>query len=154
DGDVSDAVDVISISLGSVYGQREDDLSLATAIASRMGVVVVGAGGNSGDRPYVASEPSTTPEVISVAQTQVPSARAFPLVVNSRAAIAGSYGNTATVDWAPVGAGFTGAVAYVGTGCSADGATPAEPYLDNPAGKVALIDRSTACAASMKVERA
>jgi subtilisin family serine protease len=153
DGDLSDAADVISMSLGSNYGQREDDLSLAAAVASRFGVVVVAAAGNAADRPYIVSSPSVTPEVISVAETQVPTATGFPLIINSPATIAGTYGNTATVSFAPVGAGFTGNVVYVGRGCPASGATPADPYLANPAGKVALIDRGT-CAVSLKVDQA
>ncbi len=147
DGDLSDAVDVINMSLGSAYGQKEDDLSAASANAVRLGVIVVAAAGNDGDKPYVMSSPASTPEVISVAQTEVPSAKRVPLVINSPAVIAGTYPNTATVDWAPVGAGFTGDVVYVGRGCSGDA------YLANPAGKVALIDRG-ACAVSLKVDRA
>src|SRR5439155_3542601 len=106
DGDISDAVDVINMSLGSAYGQREDDLSEASANAARLGVIVVAAAGNDGDRPYIGSSPATTPEAISVAQTPVPSARRYPLVVNSPAPIAGQYKNTETVSWAPVGSGF------------------------------------------------
>ncbi len=75
DGDISDAVDVVNMSLGSSYGQKEDDLSEASANAVRYGVVVVVSAGNSADRPYIVGSPSSTPEVISVAQTQVPSAR-------------------------------------------------------------------------------
>jgi len=44
----------------------------------RFGVIVVAAAGNTGDRPYIASSPSVTPEVISVAQTQVPKCEALP----------------------------------------------------------------------------
>jgi hypothetical protein len=91
-----------------------------------------------------------------VAQTQVPSARAFPLVVNAPAAIAGTYTNTETVDWAPLGSGFSGNVVFLGRGCPAgsiDGTNPADPYLANPAGKVALIDRG-GCSVSLKVDRA
>jgi subtilisin family serine protease len=153
DNDISDAADVINLSLGSSYGQREDDLSEALANGVRFGVVVVASAGNSGDRPYIAGSPSTTPEVISVAQTQTPSATGFPLLINSPASIAGSYPNTATLDWAPVGAGATGNVAFVGRGCPAAGATPADPYLDDPAGKIALIDRGV-CGISLKVDRA
>ncbi|MEP7182722.1 MAG: S8 family serine peptidase [Betaproteobacteria bacterium] len=153
DDDLSDAVDVVNMSLGSAYGQREDDLSEASAIASRFGVVVVAAAGNNGDLPFVASSPASTPEVISVAQTQVPSAKAYPLIINAPASIAGTYGNTATVDWAPVVGTVTSSVSFVGRGCPAAGATPADTYLDNPAGKIALIDRGS-CAISLKVDRA
>jgi subtilisin family serine protease len=147
DGAMNDAVDVINMSLGSSYGQREDDLSFASANAARAGVVVVASAGNSADRPYILGSPSSTPEVISVAQTQVPSAATFPLVVNSPANIAGVYANTETLSWAPIDAGFTGDVAYVGRGCNTD------PYLADPNGKVALIDRGV-CAISEKVRRA
>jgi len=148
DGDISDAVDVVNMSLGSAYGQKEDDLSAASANAVNLGIIVVAAAGNNADRPYITSSPASTPEVISAAQTQVPSATVYPLVINSPASIAGTYANASTVDWAPIGAGFTSKeVAFVGRGC------PGDPYLADPAGKVALIDRGV-CAVSLKVNRA
>jgi len=156
DGDLSDAVDVINMSLGSNYGMVEDDLTLASENAVRLGVVVATAAGNAADKPYIVSSPSIGQGVISVAETQVPSAKFYPLVINSPAAIAGSYRNTATVGWAPITTGFTGDVAFVGRGCPAGSITPTspdDPYLANPAGKVALIDRG-ACAISLKVDRA
>jgi minor extracellular serine protease Vpr len=156
DGDISDAADVINMSLGSDYGQEEDDLAEASAAAVRLGVVVVTAAGNAADRPYIVSSPSIGAGVISVAQTQVPSARAFPLIVNSPEEIATTDPNTATVSWAPIGGGFSGDVAYVGQGCPAGSIapnSPEDPYLDDPAGKVALIDRG-GCSVSLKVDRA
>lgn len=145
DGNISDHVDVVNMSLGSGYGQKEDDLSLASANAVKAGVVVVTSAGNSANRPYIAGSPSTTPEVISVAQTEVPSAVAYPLVITSPANIAGVYPNTATVDWAPIGAGITGEVVYVGRAC------PGDTLLADPTGKVALVDRGT-CSISLKVD--
>lgn len=157
DGDGTlDPVDVMNLSLGSSYGQKEDDLTEALDRAAATGVVVVAAAGNDGNKPYVVSSPSVGPRVISVAQTQVPSARAIPLVVNSPAAIAGVYGNTETVSWAPVGQGATGDVAFVGRGCPAgsiSATSPEDAYLADPAGKIALIDRG-ACSISLKVDRA
>jgi minor extracellular serine protease Vpr len=146
DGAMDDAADVINMSLGSSYGQIEDDLSLASANAVRAGVVVVASAGNSADRPYITGSPAATPEVISVAQTQVPSGSAIALKINSPANIAGLYPNTETVPWAPIDAGFTGDVVYVGRGCNVD------PFLASPAGKVALVDRG-ACNISEKVKR-
>src|SRR2546427_4234460 len=55
DGDTSDAVDVVNMSLGSSYGQIQDDLSEASSDAAELGVVVVAAAGNDADRPYIVS---------------------------------------------------------------------------------------------------
>ena len=154
DGDIADAVDVMNLSLGSDYGQKEDDLSYALGIASQLGVIVVASAGNAGDRPYIVGSPSTQPEVVSVAQTQVPSAVAYPLVTTING-VQRVFSNTATVDWAPLGDGFSGSAVYVGVGCPADAATgaPATPYLADPSGKVAIIDRG-GCNISLKVDRA
>jgi subtilisin family serine protease len=151
DGDISDAVDVINMSLGSSYGQREDDLSAATSFASKFGVTVVVSAGNSADRPFITGSPSTTPEAISVAQTAVPSAVTYALQINSPAAIVGSFRNTNTVDWAPITTGFTGDVIYTADlgSALACAALPAGSLV----GKVALIDRG-ACAISIKVHNA
>lgn len=156
DGDLSDAVDVINMSLGSSYGQIEDDLSGASANAVALGVVVVASAGNSANRPYITGSPASTPGVISVAQTQVPGAVAFPLVVSG--ITPSIINNTALVDWAPVGAGFNGPVARLGRGCPAGSVaagSPDDPYFNgnSPAGKVALIDRG-GCSISLKVDRA
>lgn len=156
DGDTSDAVDVINMSLGSDYGQAQDDLTEAASDAVKLGVVVVTSAGNGSNKPYVVGSPSIAPGVISVAQTAVPSDVAQPLTVNAPAAIAGVYNNTATMAWAPIGSGLTGDVAFIGRGCPADAVapgSPADPLLVNPSGKIALIDRG-ACSVSLKVDYA
>lgn len=147
DGDPSDAVDVMNLSLGSDYGQVLDDSTEAISTAVDAGIVAVVAAGNAANKPYIVSSPSVSPGAISVAQTQVPSAVAYGLKIESPASIAGTYGNTATVEWAPIGAGFSGDVVYVGTAC------PGQALLADPAGKVALIDRGT-CSVSLKVDAA
>lgn len=156
-GKTADHLDILNMSLGSDYGSAFiDELSLAVDQASRVGVLTVAASGNGGDKPWISGTPAAAKTALSVAQTQVPSALAFPLVVDSPPAIAGPYTNTATLDWAPVGSGFSGNVSYVGRGCpagSVDGQPGADPYLDDPSGKVALIDRG-ACNVSLKVDRA
>src|SRR6185503_3350183 len=116
-GTIEDAVDVINMSLGTAYGQIQDDLSLASANAVKAGVIVVAAAGNDGDKPYVSGSPASTPEVISVAETQVPTAEAVPLIVTAPSSIAGTYPNTATIDWAPVDGGAAGQVVFVGRAC-------------------------------------
>src|SRR6185437_6688892 len=116
-GTMEDAVDIINMSLGDSYGQVQDDLSLAAANAVRAGVIVVASAGNDGDKPYVVSSPASTPEVIGVAERQVPTAEDVPLDVTAPAAIAGNYFDTATIDWAPIGSGVSGQVVFVGRAC-------------------------------------
>jgi minor extracellular serine protease Vpr len=158
DGDTSDAVDVINLSLGQNYGQVEDDLSFALGQASQLGVMVVASAGNAADRPFIAGSPSTQSEVLSVAQTSVPSALTYPLVATIDGT-ARTIRNTNTVPWAPLGTGFSGAVAYVGRGCYGAATDPSsaaatdDVYKASPSGKVALIDRG-ACSISAKVDRA
>jgi hypothetical protein len=80
----------------------------------------------------------------------------IPLVINSPSSIAGSYSNTARLDFAPVNTAVTADVVYVGRGCPANSispGSPADPYLANPSGKIALIDRG-ACAVSLKIDAA
>jgi subtilisin family serine protease len=143
-GTLNNPVDVISMSIGGLFGMREDDVGEAFTDIVNFGVVSVVSAGNDGDIPYVVAHPAATPEVLAVAATTSVVAVGIPLVINSPASIAGSYTNTATVDWAPITA-TTADVVYVGRGC------PADVLLANPSGKIALVDRGT-CAVSMKVD--
>jgi subtilisin family serine protease len=151
DGDLSDHVDIINLSIGSDYGTvADDDLTLAVERAnSSTGILVVASAGNGGNKPYIAGTPAAAASAISVAQTQVPSARAYPLVITAPAGIKGTYANTEVVDWAPIGAGFTGDIVYVGgTGCP-DG----PDYPSDVTGRIALVDRGD-CSVSLKTDRA
>ena len=152
-GTLNNAVDIISMSLGSAFGQRESDDSEALTDIVNFGVVSVVAAGDEGDIPYIMSGPAATPEVLAVGGTNSVVASGVPLVINAPPSIAGTYSNTATLDFAPVTGTISANVAYVGRGCPASGSTPADPYLNNPAGKIALIDRGT-CAVSLKIDRA
>ena len=150
-----DAADVVNLSLGSNYGQRENPDTEAVSNLVRFGIVVAAAAGNAADRPYIVSSPSNAPEAISVAQTAMPLDAAIPLVITSPASIAGTYGNTATVDWAPIGAGVAGRVVRAGRGCpagSVTGVAAADP-LPDLTDAVALIDRGS-CSVSLKVDYA
>lgn len=72
---VDSGVDIINMSLGSIYGQPfDDDLSQAVDNATAAGVLTVASAGNSADKPYVTGSPAAAPTALSVAQTQVPSA--------------------------------------------------------------------------------
>ena len=158
DGNVADAADVINMSLGSNYGQKEDDLSFASTNAVNAGVVVVAAAGNAADRPYIVSSPSTTPEVISVAQTQVPSAKLY--LIDPSAAGFPSVGGSHQ-SWSATPSLVTGDLVYDTTslatkrGCSAATGTAdnptANPWVGTPlAGKIVLVERGV-CNVSWKV---
>jgi hypothetical protein len=152
DGDLSDAVDVMNLSLGASYGQRENASVLAINQAGQFGVVPVVSAGNSANRPFITGSPSSAAAAISVAQTQVPSATAVPLVISSPASIARTITNTASVAWATGSfAGNVGATSGPATPAGNDACAALPPGSLN--GLVALIRRGT-CAVSIKVENA
>lgn len=145
DGSLSDMVDVINLSLGADYGQKENISSEAVTNAARAGIVVCCAAGNAGDSPYIVSSPSIAPEVISVAQTTVPSAKVFPINFTSNAAPSPfSIRNTNTVEWAPVVGTTTGPVVQT----SSIVCNRQEP--GSMAGQIVVIDRFL-CSISIKV---
>jgi subtilisin family serine protease len=144
-GTLNNAVDVISMSIGGDFGQREDEASQMFSNAVQFGVVAVVSAGNSGNIPYVVAEPSSTPEVISAAATQAVDAFGLPLIITAPPSIAGTYANTATLSFAPVNAGVLANIVYVGRAC------PGDTLLANPNGKIALVDRGT-CAVSLKID--
>ena len=85
DGDPSDAVDIVNMSLGADYGQPfDDDLAVAVDNASALGVLTVASAGNGGNKPYVNGTPAAAATALSVAQTQVPSATLPFLTVNGQ----------------------------------------------------------------------
>lgn len=155
-GSLNNAVDVISMSVGGSFGMRENDEGEAFTDVVNFGVVCVLSAGNDGDIPYIIAGPAATPEVLALAATNSVVAFGIPVVVNSPASIEGRYANTATLDFAPVNAAVTSNVAYVGRGCPAgsiSAGSPDDPYLSDPNGKIALIDRGS-CAVSLKIDRA
>jgi minor extracellular serine protease Vpr len=69
DGDLSDHVNVINMSLGSDFGPASDvdPVIVATNNASKIGIVVVAAAGNAGDTKYITGSPASADSAISVA---------------------------------------------------------------------------------------
>ncbi len=160
DGDLSDAVDVVNMSLGTSYGQIQDDSVLTVQNLVDFGVVVVISAGNDGDKPYVVGSASTAAGAISVAQTQVPSAKVFTLTLTGDGVptLPLEIKNTASLDWDPVNADISGDLVYVGRGCvDSDPSTAGDQTDAYPAGdltgRVVLIDRG-AGNVSEKVDRA
>ncbi len=148
---------VVNLSLGAPFGVIEEDESEMVNSLVRAGIIVVLAAGNEGDHSYILGSPANAQLGIAVAETQGPSAFQIPLFIQSPPGIAGEYPNTAALPFAPITSTspIAGNVVYVGRGCPASPPDlPAEdPYLANPSGKVALIDRG-ACNVSLKIDRA
>ncbi|MEM1434104.1 MAG: S8 family serine peptidase [Pseudomonadota bacterium] len=142
DGDTSDRVDIINLSLGADYGQPfDDDLVAAVENASAIGALTVAAAGNCGDQPYCTGTPSAAPSALSVAQSNVPSATQFLMNI-----VSPPIGPVATVKytWTPDPAGLIeGEVQYGDR--DADGnpvnLLGCEPFQDDLRGKIVAVDR-------------
>ena len=153
DGNLSDAVDVINMSLGNSYGQAEDDLSEASTNAVNFGVVVVASAGNSADRPYIVGSPSTAPGVISVAATMHPLAKLYVISTPTTLPVGSIWQS-----WSLTPSLVSGTLVYDTTnvntarGCTNAGGT--SPWSGTPhLNEVLLIDRGL-CAVSRKVANA
>eukprot|EP00544_Gedaniella_sp_CCMP2646_P004315 CAMPEP_0202491660 /NCGR_PEP_ID=MMETSP1361-20130828/8644_1 /ASSEMBLY_ACC=CAM_ASM_000849 /TAXON_ID=210615 /ORGANISM="Staurosira complex sp., Strain CCMP2646" /LENGTH=1038 /DNA_ID=CAMNT_0049121747 /DNA_START=142 /DNA_END=3258 /DNA_ORIENTATION=+ len=148
DGDISDAVDIINLSLGSNYQQPYDDLiSQSANAASALGVLIVASAGNGGDKPFITGSPASAQSVLSVAQTQVPSA--YLQII----AVAGGERIPAVIQpWSKELENIiTGSIQYGdGSGGNLDGCAPfAEGSL---AGKIVLVDRGV-CNFTLKINQ-
>lgn len=150
DGDLSDHLDVINMSLGSDFGDASDASAVASDNAARAGVVVVCSAGNSGDTYFVTGSPGASSFAVSVAASADSGVTAGMLRVLAPSSVAGVVGaGTAAFGGTPPSDGTVGALVY---------ATPADACatMTNGSaltGKVALIDRGT-CPFVEKVKRA
>ncbi|MBN1313105.1 MAG: S8 family serine peptidase [Anaerolineae bacterium] len=149
DGDTSDHLDIVNMSLGSDYGQAfDDDLSLAVNNATAVGVLTVAASGNAGDKPYITSTPAAAFTALSVAQTEVPSATQDRMEIVAPDAIAGLY----TAIWQSWSAPLTEAIekpVQYGDGAGGN-LLGCDPFTDSLADKIVLVDRGV-CSFSIKI---
>ncbi|MBV9950575.1 MAG: S8 family serine peptidase [Acidimicrobiia bacterium] len=70
DGDMSDHMDLVNISIGGDYGTADDPEGLFVRNAFRHGMLVVTSAGNGGDLYDVGGSPNATTESLSVASTR------------------------------------------------------------------------------------
>lgn len=137
-----DPVDIVNLSLGSAYGQPEDDLVALVDALANYGVLVVASAGNSSDAPYIVGQPSVADGALSVAQTTVPSFGRYPLELVQPDALATMLNSAIWQRWstAPTSGGVvSGALIYGnGDGTNLNGCVPFSPAV---AGKIVLIDR-------------
>src|SRR5207253_3735189 len=92
DGDTSDHVNVINMSLGSDFTSPQDADSVVANSASRLGISVVVAAGNAGDLYDAGGAPGDAPRVISVANSVDAYSQVDSLHVGAPAGIVGAYG--------------------------------------------------------------
>lgn len=165
DDDLSDRLDVANLSLGSDFGQPDDDSAVAADNAASTGMIVVISAGNDGDTYFVHGSPASSRQAISVANT-VDSGVSGPLRANAPAALAGIK-VTGGANFGPVTplAGITADVVAVDDGSTATvppgspGGTAQDgcqtPFLNAAAvaGKIAFIDRG-GCPFKLKVYNA
>jgi subtilisin family serine protease len=154
DGNISDRVDIINMSLGSVYGQPfDDDLSAAVDAAALVNVLTVASAGNSADKQFITGSPAAASSALSVAQTAVPSATLQLMTLLSP--VTGDRG-AVFQPWAvPLTSTIEGLVIYPPVaggkrlGCSDANGT--NPYVPGElAGQIVLVDRGS-CSFSLKI---
>lgn len=91
DGDMSDHLDVINMSLGSPFGDPNDPSAISANSAAALGIIVVASAGNEGDMPYVTGAPAVARDAISVA-ANTPGGRLYSrFQATAPAAVAGTY---------------------------------------------------------------
>ncbi len=90
DGDTSDHLDVINLSLGSDFGSPQDADSIAMNNAARLGIVPVVASGNAGDVYNTGGSPGNAVRAVGVAATDDGFAVVDGLKVDAPASIAGN----------------------------------------------------------------
>ncbi|HEU5215610.1 MAG TPA: S8 family serine peptidase [Gaiellaceae bacterium] len=101
DGNTSDHVSVINMSLGSDFTSPQDADSVMADSASKLGISVVVAAGNAGDLYDAGGSPGDVPRVISVANSVDAYSQIDTLHVGGPAGIAGTYGaeRSDAYDW-------------------------------------------------------
>lgn len=70
DGDPSDRLDVVNLSLGSNFGAGDSPEAVAADNAAMAGCIVVAAAGNARDAYFVLAHPGSAPHAISVAASE------------------------------------------------------------------------------------
>jgi subtilisin family serine protease len=141
DGNPSDHVDVINMSLGGDFGSPQDADAMAANAASQMGVSVVAAAGNGGDLYDVAGPPGNATRVISAAA----SADAYSQIDTLHASVnsvAQAYGaqRSDAYDWATK-PDLAGPVVALSQSTNKDGCDPLNATdVARVSGKIAFLE--------------
>jgi hypothetical protein len=150
DGNFSDRMDVINMSLGANEGFADDADDVAASNAASIGIIVCSAAGNAGDSYYIHSSPAAAGGTLSCAATFNDQAGFIfdsNVTGNAPAAIAGSkfFSIKGAASSAIPGGGITGNVVYaVPPDANTNGGAAGGPGLTNAAqvsGNIVIIDR-------------
>ncbi|HEX2896214.1 MAG TPA: S8 family serine peptidase [Marmoricola sp.] len=142
DGDTSDHVDVVNLSLGSDYGSPQDGDSVMTEAASALGITMVVASGNAGDLYDVGGSPGDAPSALTVAASQDAYAQVDTLTLSAPGSIAGDYAaeRSTAYDWSTK-PDLSGDVVALSDPNNADGCLALSPAdAAAVAGKVAFLE--------------
>jgi subtilisin family serine protease len=137
---VANDMQVISMSLGSLFGNEDDADAEASENAVNSGVVVVASSGNSGTIPYIAGNPSTGEKAISVAA--VDSHASFPGEALALVPTGGITALDANGITAADGTSLQVVVLRTSSGAVSHGCDPAE-YTAAVAGKLVVTVRGS-----------
>jgi subtilisin family serine protease len=153
DGDLSDHLDVINMSLGSSFGSEYDTSAVASNNAAQAGVIVVASAGNNNDVYYITGSPAVASRAISVASSVDASAVLSAFEVTATTApsplVPSGLYPAAVAIFGPQDYSQPGDLAYYSPSDLGCVAYPAGTF----AGKIALINRGT-CTFAVKVKNA
>jgi uncharacterized repeat protein (TIGR01451 family) len=162
DGDLSDHLDVINMSLGSDFGTEINASSVASDNAAEAGVIVAISAGNSSDVYFIAGAPGVASRAITAAASLDAGETTPVLQINAPPAAAGDYfagaaifGGALTPSGTPPGAQNV-VIALDAANAAGPSTTDGCTALTNAAavaGNIALIDRGT-CAFTVKAKNA
>ncbi|MCV2394959.1 S8 family serine peptidase [Actinotalea sp. M2MS4P-6] len=142
DGDYSDHLDIVNMSLGSDYGPADDPENDFIDQLSKLGVLSVVASGNASDVVDVGGTPGNAASALTVANSVGTSFLYDAVEVTSGSASVdtGLYGAQNTIAY--TGDDVTADVVYIGDveGCdNPDGSNSLEPYRDQIEGKIVYL---------------
>lgn len=159
DGDFSDHLDIVNMSLGSDLSPADDPESLFVDQLSEIGVLTVTSSGNGGDVTDVGGSPGNAATALTVANS-VASTQTFDAVEVTEApdaSLVGTYAAQNSQNYTGTD-DVTAPVTYLGAqvdGCTVQGANPLLPYADQIAGTIVWLwwnddDATRACGSAVR----
>ncbi len=151
DGNPSDRLDIVNLSLGSSFGSNDDADAEAANRASQLDILVVAAAGNDGDTTFITSSPASATAALSVASSVDVGAVTGAFQVLQPSPLAGLYPASEAAFGPDLAAGDVEGLLAVPAAGEELGCEPFSPASTSAlAAKIALINRGT-CTFKRKV---